>query len=158
MAFFVSEHGYVSAVSFLLIMFLLERVLEMLSENRSYAVDGYQTAVVEPFRELGLSENREEEISIAYPARYIFVLLVLLVEAHLCGSDIQKAIKNRFREKISTNSLYPLLHRMCDEDLIANLSEEPKMHYYRITMFGKKVLRRFCQEFKLVEKALLKLD
>jgi hypothetical protein len=133
-----------------------EDTLYILNDFHSIVAESHKTSAFLD-REAKYTEN-EEDISISYPARYIFVLLVLFPDAQLCGSDIQKNIKRRFREKVSNNALYPLLHRMCKEQLIDNLSQEPRMHYYCITELGKKILRRFWQEFKLIEQSLFNID
>jgi hypothetical protein len=139
-------------------------IVGMPSEDASYIFNNFNSIVAEPSKSpLSLDGKTkdagiEEDISISYPARYIFVLLVLSPDVQLCGSDIQNHIKKRFREKISNNALYPLLHRMCKDHLIDNQSKEQRMHYYCITEIGKKVLRRFWREFKLAEKSFRNIN
>ncbi|HSR53677.1 MAG TPA: PadR family transcriptional regulator [Acidobacteriota bacterium] len=92
--------------------------------------------------------QRQPERFLPLPQAALNILLALLEEeAH--GLGIRKAIEERTggEVRMRAGTLYEALHRLDRDGLIAELEEPPsdqatsRWRYYRITAFGRQVLR-----------------
>jgi DNA-binding PadR family transcriptional regulator len=72
-----------------------------------------------------------------------FHILVALAGGDLHGYAIMQEIETRTGGKVRmrAGTLYGCIHRMLERGLVAELPEDERRRYYRLTAFGRKVAK-----------------